>query len=121
MLVALNVGALPMVLKTLLLIVFIHSVEAYILNPRIVSSVMKINPVITLMILYIAHSLMGIWGMLLGVPISVYFFRQIKYKEDRYQNNHSGEDLDGTSAPGDLCLDGSREGTVKDASETKAL
>ncbi|MDR1084519.1 MAG: AI-2E family transporter [Deltaproteobacteria bacterium] len=121
MLVALNVGAVPMVLKTLLLIVFIHSVEAYILNPRIVSSVMKINPVITLMILYIAHSLMGIWGMLLGVPISVYFFRQIKYKEDRSHNNHSGEHFNGASAPGDLCPDGGREGSGKDASETKAL
>ncbi|MDR1395806.1 MAG: AI-2E family transporter [Deltaproteobacteria bacterium] len=77
-LVALNNGGLVMVSKALLLIVCIHFIEAYILNPRIVSSVMKINPVITLIILYIAHSIMGMWGMLLGVPISVYFFRQIK-------------------------------------------
>jgi hypothetical protein len=59
------------------LIAFIHIVEAYVLNPRIVSSVHRLNPVITLMILYIAHSLMGIWGMFLGLPISVYIYRQL--------------------------------------------
>ncbi|MBO4317348.1 MAG: AI-2E family transporter, partial [Mailhella sp.] len=42
-----------------------------------VSSVMHINPVMTLIILYIAHSLMGFWGMLLGVPIAVYIWRNI--------------------------------------------
>jgi hypothetical protein len=59
------------------LIAFIHIVEAYVLNPRIISAVHRLNPVITLMILYIAHSLMGIWGMFLGLPISVYIYRQL--------------------------------------------
>ncbi|MDR2302323.1 MAG: AI-2E family transporter [Deltaproteobacteria bacterium] len=77
MLVALNVGGLKMVLAVLVLIVIVHVVEAYILNPRIISAVMRINPVLTLMILYIAHSLMGIWGMLLGVPIAVYCYRHV--------------------------------------------
>jgi hypothetical protein len=70
--------------------VVIHALEAYVLNPRIVSAVMKVNPVITLMILYIAHSLMGLWGMLLGVPISVFFFSQIEIKEPR-ENGHNGQ------------------------------
>jgi predicted PurR-regulated permease PerM len=77
MLVALNVGGLKMVLAVLILIVIVHVVEAYILNPRIISAVMRINPVLTLMILYISHSLMGIWGMLLGVPIAVYCYRHL--------------------------------------------
>ena len=59
------------------MIIGIHLLEAYVLNPRIVSSVMHINPVMTLIILYIAHSLLGMWGMLLGVPIAVYFYRKI--------------------------------------------
>ncbi|MDR3154399.1 MAG: AI-2E family transporter [Deltaproteobacteria bacterium] len=77
MLVAINTGGLHMLVYALLLIVVIHAIEAYILNPRIVSSVLHINPVITLMILYIAHSIMGIWGMFLGVPISVYIYAQL--------------------------------------------
>jgi len=76
-LIAINSGGVTLGLWALLMIVIIHLLEAYVLNPRIVSSVMKINPVMTLIILYIAHSLMGMWGMLLGVPIAVYFYRKI--------------------------------------------
>ncbi|MDR1167004.1 MAG: AI-2E family transporter [Deltaproteobacteria bacterium] len=77
MLVAINVGGTHMLIAVLFLIIVTHAMEAYILNPRIVSSFLKLNPVITLMILYLAHSLMGMWGMFLGVPISVYIYRYI--------------------------------------------
>jgi predicted PurR-regulated permease PerM len=77
LLVALNVGGFHMVGLTVLLICIVHILEAYVLNPRIVSAVMRLNPVMTLIILYIAHSMMGMWGMFLGVPISVYIYRQI--------------------------------------------
>ena len=74
---AINSGGVELGLWALLMIIVIHMIEAYILNPRIVSSVMRINPVMTLIILYIAHSLIGMWGMLLGVPIAVYIYRKI--------------------------------------------
>lgn len=76
-LMAVNTGGVERGLWATAMIIFIHLVEAYVLNPRIVSAVMKINPVMTLIILYIAHSLIGMWGMLLGVPISVYIYRQL--------------------------------------------
>lgn len=76
-LMAVNSGGVTLGLWAALMIVVIHVIEAYVLNPRIVSAVMNINPVMTLIILYIAHSLIGMWGMLLGVPISVYIYRQI--------------------------------------------
>ena len=76
-LMAVNTGGMSLGLWALLMIVLIHLLEAYVLNPRIVSSVMHINPVMTLIILYIAHSFLGLWGMLLGVPIAVYFYRKI--------------------------------------------
>ncbi len=76
-LMAVNTGGVSLGLWAAVMIVVIHLIEAYILNPRIVSAVMHINPVLTLIILYIAHSLIGLWGMLLGVPISVYIYRQL--------------------------------------------
>lgn len=76
-LMAINSGGMELGLWALLMIFAIHILEAYVLNPRIVSSVMHINPVMTLIILYIAHSMIGMWGMLLGVPISVYIYRKI--------------------------------------------
>ena len=82
-LMAINGGGIELGLWAVLMIIVIHLIEAYVLNPRIVSSVMHINPVMTLIILYIAHSVMGMWGMLLGVPIAVYIYRKIsKSRED---------------------------------------
>ena len=82
-LMAINSGGVQLGLWALLMIIAIHMLEAYVLNPRIVSSVMHINPVMTLIILYIAHSVIGMWGMLLGVPIAVYIYRKISmpYKQ----------------------------------------
>ncbi len=76
-LMAINSGGIQLGVWALLMIIVIHMLEAYVLNPRIVSSVMHINPVMTLIILYIAHSMIGLWGMLLGVPIAVYVYRKI--------------------------------------------
>jgi len=76
-LMAINSGGIQLGVWAVVMIVVIHLIETYILNPRIVSSVMHINPVMTLMILFIAHSLVGLWGMLLGVPTAVYIYRKI--------------------------------------------
>lgn len=77
MLIAINTGGIQLGGGVVIMIVIIHLIEAYVLNPRIVSAVMHIHPVFTFIILYLAHSLIGIWGMLLGVPISVYIYRQL--------------------------------------------
>ncbi len=81
-LMAINSGGIELGLWALAMIIAIHMLEAYVLNPRIVSSVMHINPVMTLIILYIAHSLIGMWGMLLGVPTAVYIYRKINKPYD---------------------------------------
>ncbi len=80
-LMAVNTGGVALGFWAVGLIIAIHLLEAYVLNPRIVSSVMHINPVMTILILYIAHSLMGMWGMLLGVPIAVYCYHKISMPE----------------------------------------
>ena len=84
-LMAVNSGGIHLGLWALLMIILIHMLEAYVLNPRIVSSVMHINPVMTLIILYIAHSLFGMWGMLLGVPVAVYFYRKISISNTKLE------------------------------------
>ena len=76
-LMAVNSGGVSLAVWAVFLIVAISLLETYVLNPRIVSSVMSLNPVFTLIILYIAYSLFGMWGVLLGVPVAVYIHRQI--------------------------------------------
>lgn len=77
LLLAFNDGGMGLAGKVVFMISLVHVVEAYILNPRIVSAVLKINPLLTLIILYVGHSLFGLWGILLGVPVAVYVYRYI--------------------------------------------
>ncbi len=80
LLLAFNIGGIGLAGKAVIIIVLVHTAEAYILNPRIVSAVLKINPLLSLIILYVGHSLFGLWGVLLGVPVSVYVYRYIIMK-----------------------------------------
>ena len=52
----------------------IHMIEAYVLNPKIFGHHLRINPVLVLVILTIAGKLFHVWGLILGIPVSTYFF-----------------------------------------------
>lgn len=82
-LIALNTGGVNLVLLSILMIVFIHLVEGYLLNPLIYGARLRINPVIVLIILTVGGKLFHIWGLILGVPISTYIFGYAI----RYDNN----------------------------------
>lgn len=76
-LLAFNSGGIGYVLWAIVMIIIVHTVETYVLNPRIVAAMFKISPLITLLILYVGHKLFGLWGMVLGVPVSVFIYRHI--------------------------------------------
>lgn len=80
-LVALNSGGLQLVILAIFLIIVIHMIEGYVLNPRIYGARMHINPVIVLIILTVGGKLFHIWGLILGVPVCTYIFgHAIRYK-----------------------------------------
>jgi predicted PurR-regulated permease PerM len=76
-LVALNTGGPGLSLAAIGLVIVIHAVEAYVLNPIIYGKHLKLNPVLTLIILYVGYHAFGLWGMLLGVPVSRYFIHDV--------------------------------------------
>ena len=76
-LVALNAGGPGLSLAAILLVIVIHAIEAYVLNPFIYGRHMKLNPVLTLIILYVGYHAFGLWGMLLGVPVARYFTHDV--------------------------------------------
>jgi predicted PurR-regulated permease PerM len=73
-LIALQSYDLNRMLLAIVLIIIIHLIEGYILNPRIYGSRMRINPVLVLVILTIGGKLFSFWGLILGVPICTYIF-----------------------------------------------
>jgi predicted PurR-regulated permease PerM len=76
-LVALNTGGPALSLAAIALVIVIHAVEAYLLNPLIYGKHLKLNPVLTLIILYVGYHAFGLWGMLLGVPVARYFIHDV--------------------------------------------
>ena len=68
-------------LLAIAMILVIHAIEAYILNPRIYGHHLRMNPVLTLIILVICGKLFGPWGLILGIPVFNYVFAHaIRYK-----------------------------------------
>lgn len=78
-LVALNIPdrGVGAALGVVVLVCVIHALEAYVLNPVIYGRHLKLNPVVVLLILYVGHHSFGVWGVLLGVPVTYYFLTYV--------------------------------------------
>lgn len=71
-------GGFPVVLECFLLIVVIHMIEAYYLNPRIVSSYAELPISLTFLILIISEQLLGVAWLLIWVPLFYIFLDLLK-------------------------------------------
>jgi predicted PurR-regulated permease PerM len=84
-LVALQVpsGGIKLMLIAIALILVIHFIEAYFLNPKIFGHHFRMNAVLVLIVLTIGGKLFGVWGLVLGLPVVNYFFAHaIRYRKD---------------------------------------
>ncbi|GJP35362.1 hypothetical protein CLOM_g19862 [Closterium sp. NIES-68] len=76
-LVALSEGGVVKVVLVVLMVVLMHALEAYILNPAIYSAHLKLHPILTLAVLLVAEHAMGVWGLLVAVPLTVFIVKHI--------------------------------------------
>ncbi len=74
-LLALQGDGVSAMLIVIVMIVGVHLVETYVLNPQIYGHHMHMNPVLVLIVLTIGGKLFGVWGLILGIPIVNYVFR----------------------------------------------
>jgi predicted PurR-regulated permease PerM len=70
--VAYNLGGPPKVVLVLLLIVFLHALETYIMNPKLMSMRTELPVCFVFVILILSEHYLGIWGLLIGVPLFVF-------------------------------------------------
>ncbi|MBI4578199.1 MAG: AI-2E family transporter [Planctomycetes bacterium] len=108
-LIAFNDFGLSHALLALGVIVIVHLLEAYVFNPRIYAARFHLNPVIVLIILLVAHELFGVWGMLLGIPVTHYVLNVAQMpsypRKRRRSRRQQGLPGDGAAGP---APDGSR-------------
>ncbi|REK74877.1 AI-2E family transporter [Paenibacillus paeoniae] len=67
-----QIGGITLVIWTIVMIVFIHGVETYVLNPRLYAQKTKLPMFYTFIILIFAQHFMGIWGLIIGIPIFMF-------------------------------------------------
>ncbi|MDR1271428.1 MAG: AI-2E family transporter [Clostridiales Family XIII bacterium] len=60
------------VVEVLILVIVIHFVEAYILNPKLMSQRTSLPVSVVFVILIVSEMYLGMWGLLIGVPVFVF-------------------------------------------------
>lgn len=89
--VAFNNGGLIQVVYVLVMIALLHAFEAYILNPKLMSSKTKLPIFFTLSILLVSEHLGGVLGLVIGIPVFMFILDII---EVPYGNkNKESEDI----------------------------
>lgn len=83
-LIAFKIGGLIKVIYVLIMVAIIHLVESYILNPKLMSEKTKLPIFFTFVILIVSEHFMGIWGLLLGIPLFMFIIEifGVKVTED---------------------------------------
>jgi predicted PurR-regulated permease PerM len=76
-LVTLNSWGVGKALGVIGMVIAIHFVEAYILNPLLYGRHLKLNPALVLIVLYVSYHGFGVWGMVLGVPLTYYLLHDV--------------------------------------------
>lgn len=77
-----NIGGLEMTIYVLAMIAILHFVEGYFLNPKLMSSKMNLPMFYTFIVLLFSEHYIGVWGLILGIPIFVFFLDILEITRD---------------------------------------
>lgn len=66
-------GGLMRVVWIILLVIVIHAFESYFLHPRLMADRTDLPVFVTFITLIIMESLLGAWGLIIGIPIVAFF------------------------------------------------
>lgn len=78
--VAYTVGGIQDVIYIFIIIMVIHAIEAYILNPKFMSSKTELPIFYTFVVLLVGEHFFGIWGLIVGVPIFTFLLDVLNIK-----------------------------------------
>ncbi|WP_141433758.1 AI-2E family transporter [Bacillus sp. 03113] len=70
--IAYTIGGFAYVLYIVVVVLVIHAIEAYILNPKLMSSKTDLPVFYTFIILIFSEHFFGVWGLIIGIPIFVF-------------------------------------------------
>ena len=75
---ALSIGGWVKLLEVIIMICVLHAIEAYLLNPKLMSSKTNLPVSFTLIILLVGEHYLGVWGLLIGVPLFLFLMKLLE-------------------------------------------
>ncbi|MEY8444626.1 AI-2E family transporter [Enterococcus ratti] len=79
--IAYSQGGIKDVVYILFTILLVHLIESYVLNPKLMSSKTELPIFYTFIVLLISERFLGVWGLIVGIPIFTFFLDVLKVKE----------------------------------------
>lgn len=70
--IAYTIGGFVKVVYVVVAITIIHAVEAYILNPKLMSAKTDLPVFYTFIVLIFSQNFFGVWGLIIGIPVFVF-------------------------------------------------
>ncbi len=79
-LIAFKIGGFAKVVSVLVMIAMVHGFESYVLNPNLMSAKVELPIFFTFIILLVAEHLIGVWGLLIGIPLFIFILEVLDVK-----------------------------------------
>ncbi|WPC39219.1 AI-2E family transporter [Clostridium sp. JS66] len=79
-LIAFKIGGFTKVLYVLIMVAVVHSLESYVLNPKLMSAKIELPIFFTFIILIASEHFMGVWGLLIGIPLVMFILDLLDVK-----------------------------------------
>lgn len=80
-----TIGGFKDVIYMVITIVVIHGIEAYILNPKIMSSKTDLPIFYTFLVLIFSEHFFGVWGLIVGIPVFMFLVDVIGAKPEHIE------------------------------------
>lgn len=78
--IAFNIGGFTYIVYVIIMIMIIHAIESYFLNPKLMSVKTNLPIFFTFLILILSEHFMGIWGLIIGIPIFIFILDLVDFK-----------------------------------------
>lgn len=73
-------GGLKDIIYVIAMIAVLHALENYLLNPKLVSAKIELPVFFTFMVLITSEHFLGIWGLIIGIPIFMFILDILEIK-----------------------------------------
>lgn len=83
--IAFKVGGIIKVLYVIGMIIVLHGIEAFLLNPKLMSIKTELPIFFTFVVLLLSEHFMGVWGLLFGIPFFLFLLDILDVREPDYE------------------------------------